>query len=65
MARPKRPGTTYFGLDVPEEDFKVLKAAAVADDRPLASLIRRIFREWIQSQKEQQKSKAKTKTTGD
>jgi hypothetical protein len=61
MARPKRVGTTYFGLDIDDADFKFLKDAAVADDRPLSSLIRRIFREWIARQKE---AKAAAKAAG-
>jgi len=59
MARPKRPGTRYFGLDIPDEDFKILKAAAIADDRTLASLMRRIFKEWIKQQQELKKVKVK------
>lgn len=59
MPRPKRDGTTFFGLEIPDADYKFMKDAAIADDRPLSSLMRRIFREWIKQQQEVAKKKVK------
>ena len=45
--REKRPGVTYYGLDIPDEIYQFLIEQAAREDRPLARLIRRVLKEWV------------------